>query len=210
MKTSEAAKIFGYAQRYVAQLARESKLRATRIGKRRWDVDPQSVESYKNGHRGGAADERTADGGRTPGQEAMAACVVPAPEPATGVTEPDPEVAGPVARLSADTITVAGEVVSMAQLFWRLSRYFRGNGIEQAKIFPMVMQALTSEESGQNGVAGVANKAALDLPDKLLELGLVHNENRYGVMGRGYSVLVATPLGTRVLRELEKKYWPRI
>ena len=205
MKTNEVAKILGYTPNYVRQLIGERKLKATRNGPRLFNVDSQSVKDFLRRREGDQAEEPAEKDGKASSEEATLAgsgsSHVPAAE-----TRADSEVAAAIAELEADSIVVAGEPVSIAQLFWALSQFYL-DGLEPVSVFPTLMQALPECNPGDRAAA--ANEALRKLTFHLSTLQLVAHENRQSLRG-GYTVIVCTPLGAKVIRSLQSKGWTRL
>jgi len=93
----------------------------------------------------------------------------------------------------------------MARLFWWLSDFLLA-GMEPGSIFPTAMAVLPKGAS--DGGAKASNYISTQLMFKLRSLRLVRDENR--TRGeRGYTVVVCTELGARVVQALMARKWPR-
>ncbi len=195
MKTREAATKLGYDDGYVTKLIRDGKLKATKKGQRPWDVDPESVEAYllKRDRKGPVGNSRP---------EPLA----PAKEPTRTVAlGSDAEASVLIRELEREGTAVAGEVATMAKLFWWLSEFLLA-GMEPASIFPTALSVLP--RGAPDGGGKAANYVARELMFKLRALGLVCDEGR--MQGhRGYTVVVCTELGRRVVQALMARNWPR-
>jgi hypothetical protein len=109
-----------------------------------------------------------------------------------------------ISELESAIIILGGQSTDMATLFWKLGRHFL-QGIQPEGIF-WVMHKIFPEDRGPETA-----KAEENLMYKLRALQLIHDEQRqHGI--KGYTLTMATPLGTSVIRELAKKWgdspWP--
>jgi hypothetical protein len=200
-QASEEKKV-GLSQHRISELARDIRISSRQIGIRRlvkvlfndrdktWEL--AWIERPKRGRDAGETIPHTGE--------------FPVPNSPSEGRESDSEENIARHLVKKNAAMLAGKSVSMAQLFWFLGEFFLA-GIDPASIFPSVLTRLTAGSDDEK--AAVANCAASELMFELRRLQLVRNENRYGVMGRGYSVVVATELGARVMMHLQSPNWPK-
>lgn len=110
------------------------------------------------------------------------------------------EVASAISELESAVISLGGQSTDMATLFWKLGRHFL-QGIQPDSIFSVIRTIFQEANSDE------CNKAVF----KLRSLQLIHDEQRQH-RTTGYTLTIATPLGSSVINELAKKWgdspWP--
>jgi|WetSurMetagenome_2_1015567.scaffolds.fasta_scaffold173475_1 hypothetical protein len=207
MRTDEAAKMLHHKSSYITELIRGGKLKGSKIGPRRWDVDPKSVEEYRSLTEGTQAKPQPETGsqlGGKPtqlvGQEYSESSTV------NGINVPDLEIINMVQEFEKISYFTDGTYINIAQMFWMLSQFFM-DGIEPASIFPTLLQVVPVNDPDKKVKA--ANETLRMLMFELRTLGLVQDEQRWA-RTKGYMVIVVTELGLKVLRVLESRGWPRI
>lgn len=200
MDTKEAARILNCDPGHVTRLIRNHTLKAEKIGPRFWDVDPKSVEEYRKYVEAQLEDTDPAANQPTSGITCPGADS-PQGSSNSKILEPDPILDDAMRELQEDNVVVSNKSISLAHIFLMLGQFFL-NGIQYESIFPTLIQSISGEDENEKGIA--ANEAMRKLMFKLRTLELVRDENRQGVRG-GYTVIVTTSLGARVIRSLRSK-----
>ena len=117
-----------------------------------------------------------------------------------GVRKQRDPVESAISELESAIVSLDGQSISMATLFWKLGRHF-SRGIHPDNICSVIRTILQTANSDE------CDKVEL----KLRSLQLIHDEPRlHGI--KGYTLTVATPLGHSIINELVKKWgyspWP--
>ena len=114
------------------------------------------------------------------------------------------DVESAILELESGIVSLGGQLVSMAKLFWILGQHFV-RGIRPDSIFHIICTIY------QKANADECNKAEQNLVFKLRSLQLIHDEQRQH-RTTGYTLTIATLLGSSVINELAKKWgyspWP--
>lgn len=109
-----------------------------------------------------------------------------------------------ISALESDIISLGGQSINMARLFWVMGQHFL-RGIQPDNIFSSIRTIF------QEANADELNKAEPKLIFKFRTLQLIHDEQRQH-RTTGYTLTIATPLGHSVMNELVRKWgdspWP--
>lgn len=109
-----------------------------------------------------------------------------------------------ISELESDIVSLGGQPINMARLFWIMGQHFL-RGIQPDGIFSIIHTIF------QKANADEWSKAERNLVFKLRSLQLIHDEQRQH-RTTGYTLTIATPLGSSVINELAKKWgdspWP--
>jgi len=113
-------------------------------------------------------------------------------------------VEGAISELESGIVSLGGQSINMAKLFWILGQHFL-RGIQSDSIFSIIHTTFQKANTDEWG------KAEQNLVFKLRSLQLIHDEQCQHRM-TGYTLTIATPLGSSVINELAKKWgdspWP--
>jgi hypothetical protein len=114
------------------------------------------------------------------------------------------EVASVISELESDIISLGGQSINIARLFWRLGQRFLEG------MFPNSISSSIGTIF-QEANADECNKAEQNLMSELRLSQLIHDEQRQH-MKTGYTLTIATPLGISVIKELKTRWgdspWP--
>jgi len=110
------------------------------------------------------------------------------------------KVGSAISELESEVIELGGQSITMAELFWKMGDHFSERiqpGSTPGNIYEVVEGADKDE----------CSKAWGDLKKRLRLLLLICDaENPHPHKGTRYAVITTTPLGTSVLKELDKRW----